>query len=315
VVVYEHGDRYFVPVLVHPVSLTNWTYLTVVYTENQPTLFINSNSVHTGLKSTRTAHPSDAISAQPGFIGLCGPIHRIGKAWNSSNIVSAMKATASEATDANATIIQAFRRGHRTDVVTSEVGDYTLVKRNGQQINFTVSDPPTALNMKDWTLEFPTNSGITMPVTNSALGAWHTQTNPLIKYFSGTATYKTQFDIATDWSTNQYRLLLDLGEVHDMAEVILNGKSLGTLWKPPFRIALNGVVKRGNNQLEIRVINVWHNRLVGQLKEPDSFKQPGVFQPVVLGAMGCGPNDALFPAGLIGPVSLRPIPHWSYIKD
>ncbi len=65
--------------------------------------------------------------------------------------------------------------------------------------------------------------------------------------------------------------MLDLGDVQNMASVKVNGLEVGTLWKPPYRVRLDKVVRVGANTVEVAVTNVWHNRLIGQIKEPQSF--------------------------------------------
>jgi hypothetical protein len=92
--------------------------------------------------------------------------------------------------------------------------------------------------------------------------------------------------------------MLDLGDVRELAEVSVNGKSVGVLWHPPYRIDLTNTLRRGNNRLELRVTNLWVNRLIGD-------KQPGahaVAHPVALTYL---PNAPLRPSGLLGPVVLE----------
>ncbi len=71
----------------------------------------------------------------------------------------------------------------------------------------------------------------------------------------------------------QNRLFLELGDLAEIAEVTLNGKRLGLAWLPPYRIEISGAVHAGTNQLEIRVANLWANRLNGDslLPEADRF--------------------------------------------
>ena len=93
-------------------------------------------------------------------------------------------------------------------------------------------------------------------------------------------------------------VLLDLGAVREVAEVWLNGKSLGILWKPPFRVDLTGVVHPGLNRLEVRVTNLWPNRLIGDSALPlENRLTYATFQPYK-------PDDPLLDSGLIGPVTL-----------
>lgn len=93
---------------------------------------------------------------------------------------------------------------------------------------------------------------------------------PSVRYFSGTATYRNRFKLPTDVGTR--RISLDLGTVADMARVRLNGRDLGVLWHPPFVLDATRVAIAGVNDLEIAVTNTWHNRLVGDEREPADFE-------------------------------------------
>jgi hypothetical protein len=85
-----------------------------------------------------------------------------------------------------------------------------------------------------------------------ALVGWET----FDKFFSGTMLYKTEFDASEGTS-------LSLGEVREIARVKLNGRDLGTVWTKPFRVDVTGVLKSGKNSLEVRVVNSWYNRVLG----------------------------------------------------
>ena len=117
-----------------------------------------------------------------------------------------------------------------------------------------------------WKLTFPPGRGAPAEATFEKLTPWNEHSNDGIKYFSGTATYHKTFDLRQD--LHGKTLLLDLGKLKNLAEVKLNGKELGVLWKPPFHADITGAVKPGNNKLEIRITNLWPNRLIGDSKLP-----------------------------------------------
>jgi len=123
----------------------------------------------------------------------------------------------------------------------------------------------------DWTVTFDPQFGPKAPQVFNELIAWNDHKNEDIKYFSGTATYRKTFAV----SDPDAELYLDLGEVHVMARVLVNGKDLGVLWKPPFRMDISGALKKGANQLEIRVTNLWVNRLIGDSALPETGKING----------------------------------------
>lgn len=119
-----------------------------------------------------------------------------------------------------------------------------------------------------------------------------------IKYFSGTATYSKTIDIPASSMTKGAELWLDLGEVKNLAEVMVNGKSLGIVWKKPFRVDATNALKAGANKLEIKVVNTWVNRLIGDA-------QAGVTNKITYTTMPFYKADSqLLAAGLLGPVKV-----------
>ncbi|MCE7796344.1 glycoside hydrolase [Sphingobium sufflavum] len=148
-----------------------------------------------------------------------------------------------------------------------------------------------------WTVHFqPGRSAPTIPVTMATLAPLNGNKDPAIKYFSGVATYANSFATPAGWKAGQ-PLWIDLGAVHELAEVWVNGKSAGTVWHAPYRIDIGAVAKAGQNKIEVKVANLWVNRLIGDA-------QPGA-KPVTWTALASYRKDApLVPSGLVGPVTL-----------
>jgi hypothetical protein len=96
----------------------------------------------------------------------------------------------------------------------------------------------------------------------AALGSWTEHQDPEERFFSGIATYRTSFEVSPR-GTRQY---LELGRLWAVAEVALNGQELGVIWQPPFRVDVTGVLRRGRNDLVVRVANTWSNRLIGEAR-------------------------------------------------
>ena len=89
---------------------------------------------------------------------------------------------------------------------------------------------------------------------------------------------------------------LDLGEVKNLAEVVVNGQSLGVVWKKPFRVDVTKAFKPGANQVEVKVTNLWVNRLIGDA-------QPGATDKITYTSLPFYQADSpLLPSGLLGPV-------------
>jgi hypothetical protein len=94
------------------------------------------------------------------------------------------------------------------------------------------------------------------------------------------------------------RYFIDLGEVKNIAEIIVNGKNMGIFWKKPFRLDITEALKKGKNSVEIKVTNLWVNRLIGDA-------QPGVEQKITYTTMPFYQADSkLLPSGLLGPVKV-----------
>ena len=127
-----------------------------------------------------------------------------------------------------------------------------------------------------------------------------------MKFFSGTATYRKVFQASKDWFRPDTSLLLDLGRVGDLAEVTINGRDVGELWKAPWTIELGDALKPGENTLEIKVTNEWTNRIAGDRAGPPENR---VLSGAAAGrggapAAGGRGGGGLRPSGLIGPVSV-----------
>ncbi len=126
-----------------------------------------------------------------------------------------------------------------------------------------------------WSLRFPAHWGAPEQIKLDKLISWPEHSEPGVRYFSGTAEYTTEVDVPARMLGSVRRMVLDLGRVRNFAEVALNGRSLGVLWKPPFRVDVTGQVKPGRNVLSIKVTNLWPNRLIGDEQLPDEVEWQG----------------------------------------
>ncbi len=152
-----------------------------------------------------------------------------------------------------------------------------------------------------WEVAFEKNRGAPERATFDELKSWTSDTRPGIKYFSGYGTYKKEFTVPDSMLTSSRRVVLDLGQVGDVAHVKVNGKDFGTLWKPPFRVDVTDAVKKGKNELEIAVVNTWVNRLIGDDKFP---KEKPVANVIVRNKIPATDLDK-HPSGLLGPVTIE----------
>jgi hypothetical protein len=139
----------------------------------------------------------------------------------------------------------------------------------------------------------------TRAVVFDPLKSWTTQTNAGIKFYSGAAIYMRRFDLpSTKPLAGGQSLWLDLGDVRELAEVSLNGRSLGIVWAPPFRVEITDAVKPAGNDLTIEVVNFWPNRIIGdQFLPPEKrFTRTNIRKLTQ--------DTPLMESGLLGPVRL-----------
>jgi hypothetical protein len=123
-----------------------------------------------------------------------------------------------------------------------------------------------------------------------------------VKFFSGTATYRKTVEVRREWLQLGVEVRLDLGRVGDIAEVSINGRPLGTLWKAPWTIDVTDALKAGDNLIEVRVTNEWNNRLTGDRDLPADKKV--LSDPGPLPGGRIVPPHPLEESGLLGPVTL-----------
>ena len=169
-----------------------------------------------------------------------------------------------------------------------------------------------------WEVAFDPKWGGPEKVSFDMLQDWTKSPESGIKYYSGIATYRKSF--AHDPSkiqNSKSKIFLDLGTVHGLARVKLNGKDLGVVWCAPWRVEIGDALKAGENQLEIEVANGWPNRLIGDKQPSDANAREVQAPPGFLGGQKiktgrytyCTHNffkadSPLLPSGLLGPVTI-----------
>ncbi len=160
--------------------------------------------------------------------------------------------------------------------------------------------PPEIEVAGPWEVRFEPGRGAPESVVFNTLTDWSKHADPGVKYFSGQATYRTRF-MLDPAKTQKSRWMLDLGRVEVMAQVRLNGKDLGVLWKAPFQVEITDAVKPGENVLEVAVANLWPNRLIGDLSLPPEKRTTWTtWNPYTK-------DSPLLESGLLGPVHCKTI--------
>jgi len=149
-----------------------------------------------------------------------------------------------------------------------------------------------------WDLSFQPDRGAPPKIPLEKLVPWQESKDEGVKYFGGTGTYTKTIQATSDWFKPGAELWIDLGEVKNLAEVSVNGKPLGIVWKTPYRVDATSALHHGSNTLEIKVTNGWANRIIGD-RQPNAAKTYTFTSPKFYKA-----NAPLQPSGLLGPVQV-----------
>jgi len=175
-------------------------------------------------------------------------------------------------------------------------GVYTL-QQGGIETKKSVMNPDNQEIKGVWQVSFDPDWGVSTPVEFTKLISWTEHPHPDIKYYSGTAVYRQTFALDEDVLKN-FRVRLNLGELHHLAEVRINGKNAGIWWKKPFVDDISDWVQAGENKLEIAVVNLWPNRLIGDQFLPEDRRRTQT------NVVKFTKETPLMPSGLMGPVWL-----------
>lgn len=151
---------------------------------------------------------------------------------------------------------------------------------------------------ESWNVKFGENfGGPTETISMHKLIDWTSSPDSSIKYYAGTAVYAKSIKLKR--KDLKQVLYLNLGEIHDLASVKVNGKEVGIIWTNPHRIDISSAIKKGNNQIEIGITNTWHNRLIRDHQLPEDKRVTQTTAPYRLD------GDPLLPAGFLGPVIIE----------
>jgi hypothetical protein len=195
--------------------------------------------------------------------------------------------------------------GSRVSLRLPAQGSIFVVFRPGSVAPSQPKTPPEPLPSiavkGPWEVSFPKGWAAPAKTNFAALESWTASDNPGIRYFSGMATYRTTFVCSAPVAGSGRSATLDLGKVAEVCDVRLNGKPVGTAFHPPFRFDVSKELVEGANCLEIRVANLWHNRLVGDADLP---KDQRVSHMIPEDLYQKFHDKPLMPSGLMGPVQI-----------
>ena len=219
----------------------------------------------------------------------------------------------------------------KTGPVLTDATQVSVRYSNGREQTIDLSPAPKPeVIAGPWNVAFIDGRGAPDQVTMPELTSWSDSDDDGIKYYSGSAVYKTSFSSPAPVSGQT--AILDLGVVADIAKVKINGRNVATLWHPPFRADITDFLVAGENELEVHVANRWINRMIGDasievdytyqpegrskftdgrleaipdwLYDPEKRAKPRARQSFAVWKH-YGPEDPLVPSGLLGPIDIR----------
>jgi hypothetical protein len=213
----------------------------------------------------------------------------------------------------------------RPRLEAAEPGEYEIQTASGHSRRVKVDAPLAPFPISGpWEVSFDPKWGGPERADFPQLEDWSQRPEDGIRYYSGTAVYRKTFAFEPQ-SPDAGPVFLDLGKVAIMAEVNLNGHDLGILWKPPFRVEVTGLLKPGENRLEVKVVNLWINRMIGDERLPEDSERNGDGTlkqwPAWVNEGKPSPtgrytftswrlwkkSDPLLPSGLLGPVTFQSV--------
>jgi hypothetical protein len=326
VALYERAGGNLTPVLSIHVPLAGWTHLAVVYKEGVPSVYVNGKLVGHGKNSGKVVHPGlgEAYQSDGAFpyMGHMSEPELFSEVLDDARIQQLAAAGIPNPEEPPALELAG---GAKPELLFWQDGTYAWRDSGGRSSSLKISGIGKPMDIKGpWKITFPPNLGAPPEITLPELMSLHRHAETGVKYFSGTATYYKRFTLPGSPKADGKRLYLDLGWVEVIAEVKLNGKAMGSVWKPPYRVDITEAVRSGDNELEVQVVNLWPNRLIGdeQLqpeyeygrggsikKIPDWYAQ-GKPKPPSQRVTFCvfrhySKDEPLLESGLIGPVRLR----------
>lgn len=183
-----------------------------------------------------------------------------------------------------------------------EPGTYTLHWSDGKIQTVSAEQNVQSVPLTGgWNVHFDPKWGGPETVVMDELKSWTDFAEAGIKYYSGTAVYNKEFTFKKKDMKGK-KVLLNLGNLHEMAVVTLNGHRFNLSWAPPYELDVTDYLINGANKLQVEVVNLWPNRLIGDSKLPEAER----FTKTNINKFEADDAESLLRiSGLLGPVQLQ----------
>jgi hypothetical protein len=197
--------------------------------------------------------------------------------------------------------VEVVKKGDKVLSTLFDPGDYTMTWSDGKITKESLKEANTSQTLAGkWDIHFDTKWGGPDHVQTDSLKSWTRFEDNGIKYYSGTAVYSKTFTVNQANLTGT-KVVLDLGNVLEMASVTINGNMMAVRWSAPFKFDITPFVKQGDNSLEVEVVNLWPNRLIGDSKLPEDKR----FTKTNVKKYDTPDSEKLLrESGLLGPVTI-----------
>ena len=238
----------------------------------------------------RTEIPLSFPALESVFLIFSGPVtpHAIEIQHDNAEMFSSVRAGTGVSATANSAL------------VTFDPGAYRVSDSDHRSKSIVIPTNNSSLpEFGPWTLSFPSGWGAPSRISVDRFQSWTEWKDPGVRYFSGTATYRSNLHVPAGAIQPERQIWLNLGQVREIASVTVNGVNVGTEWRAPFLIRIDRRLHAGDNGVEIQVTNLWPNRIIGDMQPSATTR----YTHTNVRAYSAG--SPLLPSGLLQPVTIR----------
>jgi len=259
IAVYEHGAHLLTPVLVYKGSIPEKSKVALVYKDNKASLWLNGKIVAQNTESTgRTVHPIRSVDGA--YDGIIKRFTVLDSALDTGKIEAFIDSQPEKVKAPKRPYIS-FDKGGNVQVEFFEAGKVDIKMADGSTKTFEEKSLIESLIVKGpFDVAFDEKWGAPAKVTFNELISWTENKDSGIKNYSGSAIYTKKINISAEKLKSAKRIYLAVDQVCEVAQVKINGKLVGNMWRPPYEIEITNFIKSGENIIEIGVANTWANR-------------------------------------------------------